>query len=66
MSSAMKFPAKENATFTRFYGAKQTGPANPPFYRLHVLHAFHFTRTWISVVSLSVLFFRPTLRFRCS
>ena len=33
----MKFPAKKNATFTRFHGAKQTGPANPPFYRLHVI-----------------------------
>ena len=37
MSTAMKFPAEKNAPFTQFYGAKQTGPANTPFYRLHVL-----------------------------
>ena len=37
MSSAMKFPVEKNATFTRFYGAKQTGPANLSFYRLHVI-----------------------------
>ena len=37
MSTAIKFPAEKNASFTRFHGAKQTGPANTPFYRLHVL-----------------------------
>ena len=38
MSTAMKFPAEKNASFTRFHGAKQTGPANTPFYRLHVVY----------------------------
>ena len=48
MSSAMKFPVEKNATFTRFYGAKQTGPANPPFYRLHVVYSVSLSWNTIS------------------
>ena len=36
----MKFPPEKNATFTGFHGAKQTGPANPPFYWHHVIHVW--------------------------
>ena len=45
----MKFPPEKNATFTGFHGAKQTGPANTPFYRLHVIDKNNYA-TWITVV----------------
>ena len=33
----MKYPAKKTTPLTRFHGAKQAGPANPPFYWHYVI-----------------------------
>ena len=34
----MKYPAKKTTPLTRFHGAKQAGPTNPPFYWHYVIY----------------------------